>query len=53
MPDGFGSDIDEIGSECYFLPYFNPDTIANADLIEYEYKTDSSSPNLNSDTFSI
>ena len=47
--DGFGSDTDEIGFECHILPHFNSDTNANADLIEYEYKTDSS----NSDTFSI
>ena len=47
--DGFGSDTDEIGSECHFLPHFNPDTNANADIIGYEYKTDSS----NLDTFSI
>ena len=46
--DGFGSGTDEIGSECHLLPHFNPDTNANADLIEYEYKTDSSNP----DTFS-
>ena len=45
----FGSDKDEIGFECHFLPYFNPDTNANTDLIGYEYKTDSSNP----DTFSI
>ena len=47
--DGFGSDMDENGSECHLLPHFNMDTNANADLIEYEYKTDS----LNPDTFSI
>ena len=47
--DGFGSDTDEIGSEYHLLPHFNSDTNANTDLIEYEYKTDSS----NSDTFSI
>ena len=47
--DGFGSDMDEIRFECHFLPHFNPDTNANADLIGYEYKTDSS----NLDTFSI
>ena len=47
--DEFGSDTDEIRSECHLLPYFNPDTNANADLIGYEYKTDSSNP----DTFSI
>ena len=46
--DGFGSDTDEIGSECHLLPHFNPDTIVNADLIGYEYKMDSSNP----DTFS-
>ena len=51
--DGFGSDTDEIGSECHFLPHFNPDMNANADLIGYEYKMDSSNPNSNSDTFSI
>ena len=42
--DGFGSGTDEIGSECYFLPHFNSNTNANADLIGYEYKTDSSNP---------
>ena len=47
--DGFGSDTDEIGSECHLLPHFNLDTNANADLIGYEYKMDSSNPN----TFSI
>ena len=47
--DEFGSDMDEIGSECHLLPNFNPNTNANADLIGYEYKTDSSNP----DTFSI
>ena len=51
--DGFGSDTDEIGSECHFLPHFNLDTNANADLIGYEYKTDSSNPDSNPDTFSI
>ena len=51
--DGFGSDTDEIGSECHLLPHFNPDTNANADLIEYEYKTDSSNTDSNPDTFSI
>ena len=39
--DGFESNTDEIGSECHLLPHFNPDTNANADLIRYEYKTDS------------
>ena len=47
--DGFGSDTDEIGSGCHLLPHFNPDTNTNADIIGYEYKTDSSNPN----TFSI
>ena len=47
--DGFGSEMDEIRSECHLLPHFNSDTNANADLIGYEYKTDS----LNPDTFSI
>ena len=51
--DGFGSDTDEIRSECHFLPHFNLDTNANADLIGYEYKTDSSNLDSNSDTFSI
>ena len=51
--DGFGSDMDENEFECHFLPYFNLDTNANADLIEYEYKTDSSNPDTNPDTFSI
>ena len=51
--DGFGSDTDEIRSECHFLPHFNLDTNANADLIGYEYKTDSSNPDSNPDTFSI
>ena len=51
--DGFGSDTDEIRSECHLLPYFNPDTNTNADLIAYEYKTDSSNPDTNPDTFSI
>ncbi|XP_039778632.1 probable disease resistance protein At1g59620 [Panicum virgatum] len=43
--DGFGSDTDEIGSRCHILPHFNPNTNANADLIGYEYKTDSLNPN--------
>ena len=47
IKDEFGSDTDEIGFECHLLPHFNPDT--NANLIGYEYKTDSSNP----DTFSI
>ena len=51
--DGFGSDTDEIESECHFLSHFNPDTNANADLIGYEYKMDSSNPDSNPDTFSI
>ena len=42
-------DINEIESEYHFLPHFNPNTNVNADLIGYEYKTDSSNP----DTFSI
>ena len=51
--DGFGSDTDEIGSGCHLLPHFNPDTNTNADLIGYEYKTDSSNPDSDPDTFSI
>ena len=51
--DGFGSDMDKFGSEYHFLPYFNPDTNANADLIGYEYKMDSSNPDSDPDTFSI
>ena len=51
--DGFGSDTNEIGSECHLLPHFNPDMNANADFIGYEYKTDSSNPDSNPDTFSI
>ena len=51
--DGFGSDTDEIGSRCHFLPRFNPDTNTNADIIGYEYKMDSSNPDTNPDTFSI
>ena len=51
--DGFRSDIDKIGSECHLLPHFNPDTNANANLIEYEYKTDSSNPDSDPDTFLI
>ena len=51
--DGFGSDTDEIGSGCHILPHFNPDTNANANLIEYEYKTDSSNPDSDPDTFLI
>ena len=53
LNDGFGSDTDEIGSGCHILPYFNPDTNANADLIGYEYKMDSSNPDSDPDTFSI
>ena len=41
------------GSECYFLPYFNPDTNTNMNLVGYEYKTDSSNSDSNPDTFSI
>ena len=51
--DGFGSDTDEIVFECHFLSLFNLDTNANADLIRYEYKTDSSNSDSNPDTFSI
>ena len=51
--DGFGSDTDEIGSECHLLSHFNLDTNSNADLSGYEYKTDSSNSDSNSDTFSI
>ena len=51
--DGFGSDTDEIGSECHLLPHFNPDTNANANLVGYEYKMDSSNTDSNPDTFSI
>ena len=51
--DGFGSDTDEIESECHLLPHFNSDTNANANLIRYEYKTDSSNPDSDPDTFSI
>ena len=47
--DGFGWDTDEIRSECHLLTHFNSDMNANADLIGYEYKTDS----LNPDSFSI
>ena len=51
--DAFESDTEEIGSGCHFLPHFNPDTNANADLIGYEYKMDSSNPDSDPDTFSI
>ena len=51
--DGFGSDTDEIGFGCHLLPYFNPDTNANTDLIGYEYKTDSLNLDSDPDTFSI
>ena len=51
--DGFGSDTDEIGSECHLLPHFNPNTNANADLIGYEFKTDSSNSDSNPDSLSI
>ena len=47
--DGFGWDTDEIRSECHLLTHFNSDMNENADLIGYEYKTDSSNP----DSFSI
>ena len=47
------SNPDEIGSGCHFLPYFNLNTNANADLIGYEYKTDSSNPDSDPDTLSI
>ena len=33
IKDGFGSDTDEIGSECHLLPHFNPDMNENADLV--------------------
>ena len=49
----FRSHTDEIGSGCHFLPHFNPDTNADADLIGYEYKTDSLNPDSDPDTFSI
>ena len=48
--DGFGSDTDKIKSGCHLLLYFNPNTDANTDLIRYEYKTDSSNLDSNSDT---
>ena len=51
--DGFGSDTDEIGSECHLLSHFNLDTNSNADLSGYEYKTDSSNSDSDPDTFSI
>ena len=51
--DRYGWDTDEIGSGCYLLPHFNPDTNANADLLEYEYKTDSSNLDPNPDTLLI
>ena len=51
--DGFRSDTDEIGSGCHLLPHFNPDTNTNANLIGYEYKTDSSNPDTNPDNFLI
>ena len=51
--DEFGLDTDEIESECHILLYFNPDTNANADLIGYEYKTNSLNPDSNPDNFSI
>jgi len=35
------------------LPHFNLDTNANTDLIGYEYKTDSSNPVSNPNTFLI
>ena len=47
------ADMDEIESECYFLLYFNLDTNANADLIRYEYKMDSSNSDSDPDILSI
>ena len=43
---GLSSDTDEIGFKCHLLPNFNPDTNANADLIGYQYNTDSSNPDI-------
>jgi hypothetical protein len=34
--DGFRSDTHGNGSECHYLPYFNPNTDTNT--IGYEYK---------------
>ena len=36
-----------------FYLHFNPNTNANADIIGYEYKTDSSNLDSNPDAFSI
>ena len=51
--DRFGSDTNEIGFECHLSPYFNPNMNADAHLIGYEYKIDSSNPDSDPDTFSI
>jgi hypothetical protein len=51
--DGFGSDTHENGFEYHYLPYFNPNTDTNTNIIGYEYKTDSSNSDLHSDTYLI
>ena len=51
--DGFGSDTDGIGLGCHLLPHFNSFTNANANLIGYQYKMDSSNPDSDLDIFSI
>ena len=50
---GFGSDTHENGFECHYLPYFNPNTDTNTNIVGYEYKTDSSNSDLYSDTYLI
>ena len=51
--DGFGSDTDEIEFECHLLPHFNSDTNADTNILEYEYKTDTSDSDSHSDIYSI
>jgi hypothetical protein len=51
--DGFGSDTHGNGFKCHYLPYFNPNTDTNTNIIIYEYKTDNLNSDLHSDTYLI
>ena len=51
--DGNGSDTYGIEFGYRFLPHFNSDTNADMNILEYEYKTDTSDSDSHSDIYSI
>ena len=51
--DRNGSDTYGIEFGYRFLPHFNSDTNADTNILEYEYKTDTSDSDSHSDIYSI